>query len=406
MTPLRKRLVVIGNGMAGVRVLEELLARDAARYAVTVFGTEPVGNYNRIQLSPVLAGEKAAADIVTHAPEWYRAHGITLHASDPVLSIDRAAREVVSASGHRVAYDRLLLATGSNPFVLPVPGRALPGVVTFRTLADVETMLEASRDHRRAVVIGGGLLGLEAASGLARRGMDVTVVHLVERLMERQLDSEAARLLQGSLEARGLRFELGAQTTAILGARRVQALQLADGRRIDTDLVVMAAGIVPDATLARAAGLACARGVIVDDHLRTSDQAISAVGECAQHRNVCYGLVAPLWQQAAACAAELCGDDSTAYAGSVVATRLKVSGIELFSGGDFEGRDGGETVVMRDARRGVYRRLVLRDGRLAGALLYGDASDGGWYFELIHSGCSIAPLRQRLIFGQRYAEAA
>lgn len=402
----QERLVVVGNGMAGVRTLEELLKRAPGRYRITVFGTEAVGNYNRILLSPVLSGEKAAADIITHAPDWYASNNISLRANDPVIRIDREAHTVTSASGHVEPYDRLLLATGSNPFVLPVPGRALPGVVGFRTLSDVDAMLASTRRHQRAVVIGGGLLGLEAADGLARRGMDVTIVHLMDRLMERQLDAEAARLLQRSLEARGLQFELNAQTSAILGDTRVQSVQLKDGRSLPADLVVMAAGIVPDATLARDAGLECARGIVVDDAMQTSDAEIYAVGECAQHRDICYGLVAPLWEQAQVCAARLAGDGSATYAGSLISTRLKVTGIEMFSGGDFIGADGGEHIVMRDPRRGIYKKLVLRDGRLAGALLYGDASDGAWYFQLISSSQSVSQMREQLIFGARYAEAA
>jgi nitrite reductase (NADH) large subunit len=405
MIEAKERLVVVGNGMAGIRVVEELLKLAPERYDITVFGAEPHGNYNRILLSPVLAGEKTIADIITHPLEWYAQNGITLHANDPVIAIDHGARTVTSLSGRVVHYDRLLLATGSQPFVLPVPGRALPGVVAFRTIYDVDAMIEATRQHRRAVVIGGGLLGLEAANGLARQGMDVTLVHLMDWLMERQLDPVAAGLLQGNLEARGLKFKLKAQTESILGDDRVRAVRFKDGTEVDADLVVMAAGIVPDAALAKSAGLNCERGIVVDDTLLTSDANVFAVGECAQHRKVCYGLVAPLWEQARVVAAQLSGDASARYEGSVISTKLKVTGIDLFSAGNFMGGDGTEQLVFRDPRRGIYKKLVLREGRLDGAVLYGDTQDGGWYFDLVQSRQNVAPFRDRLLFGRRFVEA-
>jgi len=418
--PLRRpRLVVIGNGMAGVRAIEELLALDAdrpeaERHQITVFGAEPHGNYNRIMLSPVLAGEKQIADIVTHPRQWYVDQGITLHTSDPIIAIDRAARQVKSLKGHIEPYDTLLLATGSQPFILPVPGRGLRGVIAFRTIADVDLMIEAARDHRHAVVIGGGLLGLEAANGLAQRGMHVTVVHLMDSLMERQLDRTAAELLKKNLEARGLEFALSAQTEALLGDEdRVRAVRFKDGREIPADLVVMAAGIVPDASLAKSAGLTCERGVVVDDAMRASDPHIFAVGECAQHRKVCYGLVAPLWEQATVCAAQIRADSDQApkgstpsYEGSVISTKLKVTGVNLFSAGNFQGGEGTEAITYRDPQRGVYKKLVLRDNHLDGAVLYGDVGDGGWYFDLIQSGNPVAAIRDQLIFGKRYVEDA
>jgi nitrite reductase (NADH) large subunit len=412
--PARPRLVVVGNGMASVRVLEELLALAPERYDITVFGAEPHGTYNRILLSPLLAGDKALADIVTHPREWYAQRGITLHAGDPVTAIDRARRQVTARSGRVVAYDRLLLAPGSRPFVLPVPGKDLAGVVSFRDIADVEAMLAASQQHRRAVVIGGGLLGLECAYGLKRRGMDVTVVHLMDRLMERQLDAAAAGLLQRHLESRGLRVLLGAQTEALVGTERVAVVRLkpapgadpGDGREIPADLVVMAAGIVPNLDLARAAGLACERGLLVNDTLQTFDPRIYAVGECVQHRKMVYGLVAPLYEQAGVCANHLAGHGVTRYAGSTVSTRLKVTGVELFSAGNFLGGNGTRDLVFRDARRGVYKRLVLRGGRLEGAILYGDAGDGGWYFDLIQRRADVSRYRDLLVFGRRHAEAA
>jgi nitrite reductase (NADH) large subunit len=408
----RPRLVVVGNGMASVRVLEELLQLAPERYDITVFGAEPHGTYNRILLSPLLAGDKSLPDIVTHPHEWYAARGITLYAGDPVVAIDRARRLVTARSGRGAPYDRLLLAPGSKPFVLPVPGKDLAGVRAFRDIADVETMLAAAARHRRAVVIGGGLLGLECAWGLQRRGMDVTVIHLVDRLMERQLDAAAAVLLQQHLERAGLHVLLGAQTEALVGDGHVTGVRLkpvpgADaGREIPADLVVMAAGIVPNLDLARAAGLACERGVLVNDTLQTFDPRIYAVGECVQHRKAVYGLVAPLYEQARVCANHLAGHGTTRYPGSVVSTRLKVTGVELFSAGNFLGGDGTRDLTYRDARRGIYKRLVLRNARLEGAILYGDAADGGWYFDLIRKGTDVTRFRDRLLFGQRHAAAA
>jgi nitrite reductase (NADH) large subunit len=412
----KPRLVVVGNGMAAARVLEELLALAPERYETTVFGAEPHGNYNRILLSPLLSGEKALADIVTHPPEWYAQRGITLHSGDAVVAIDRARRTVTAASGRTARYDRLLLATGSTPFVLPVPGKDLPGVVSFRDISDVDRMLEASRTHRRAVVIGGGLLGLECAYGLKRRGMDVAVVHLMDRLMERQLDSAAAALLQSHLETSGLKVLLTARTESIMagpepygpggGTERAIGVRLKDGRSLAADLVVMAAGIVPNLDLAKSAGLPCERGLLVNDTLQTFDPRIYAVGECVQHRKAVYGLVAPLYEQARVCANHLAGAGTTRYAGSIVSTRLKVTGVELFSAGNFLGGDGTRDLVYKDARRGVYKRLVLKHGRLEGALLYGDAAEGGWYFDLIRTRRDVSHYRDRLLFGRRHAEAA
>jgi len=412
--PAKPRLVVVGNGMAAVRVLEELLKLAPGHYDITVFGAEPHGNYNRILLSPLLAGDKSLDDIVTHPHEWYARNGITLHAGDPVVSIDRAYRVVAARSGRAAPYERLLLAPGSRPFVLPVPGNDLPGVVSFRDVADVEAMLAASRQHRRAVVIGGGLLGLECAYGLKRRGMDVTVLHLMDRLMERQLDAAAAALLQQHLESSGLRVLLTAQTEAIVGGpdaagggpECVRAVRLKDGRDIQADLVVMAAGIVPNLDLAKAARLPCERGVLVNDTLQTFDPRVYAVGECVQHRKAVYGLVAPLYEQARVCANHLAGHGTTRYPGSIVSTRLKVTGVELFSAGNFLGGDGTRDLVYTDRRRGIYKRLVLRNGRLDGAILYGDATDGGWYFDLIQQRADVTRYRDRLVFGRRHAEAA
>ncbi len=402
----RKRLVVVGNGMAGMRTVDELLKHAPGRYDITVFGTEPHGNYNRIQLSPVLAGEKTLADIVTHTPAWYAENGIELIAGDTVIDINRALRTVTTRSGRVTHYDKLLLATGSTPFIPRMPGSTLPGVVGFRTIEDVELMLKAAQHYSRAIVIGGGLLGLEAACALRKQGMKVTVVHRMQWLMERQLDETAAGLLQKTLERRGIRFVLAADTREISGDWRVREVILQDGQRLPTDLVVVAAGVVPQANLAKSSGLRCERGVVVDDAMRSSDPSIYAVGECAQHRGTCYGIVAPLWEQAQVCAAHLAGNDRTAaYTGSVLSTKLKVTGVHVFSAGDFTGEQGTHPLMLRDPRRGIYKKLVLRDDLLVGAVLYGEVQDGGWYFDLMQSRQSIAALRSKLIFGRSFAEA-
>ncbi|MCC2971668.1 NAD(P)/FAD-dependent oxidoreductase [Massilia sp. IC2-476] len=403
---VKPKLVVVGNGMAGMRTVEELLKLDAGMYDITVFGLEPRVNYNRILLSPVLAGDKGADDIVLHTREWYAEHGIVLHAGDPVIEIDRQRRVVRARSGLEVAYDRLLLATGSTPFILPVPGAQLDGVLGFRDLDDVDRMLAAARRRGSAVVIGGGLLGLEAANGLLRRGMAVTVVHLTDSLMNQQLDPQAAALLKLALEQRGLRILLGAQTEAILGEARVEAVRFTDGTEVAADLVVMAAGVRPNVALAVDAGLHVERAIVVDDTLQTYDPRIYAVGECVQHRKATFGLVAPIWDQARVCAAHLAGLGHRRYVQQATATKLKVTGIDLYSAGDIVGREGSEDLVLRDRRAGVYKRLVLAGSRVTGAVLYGDVTDGPWYFDLIQRGTDVSSFRDRLLFGPALCEAA
>ncbi|MCU6455485.1 nitrite reductase large subunit NirB [Sphingomonas sp. A2-49] len=407
MTQAQEHLVVIGNGMAGCRAVEEVIARDPARYRVTIFGAEPHVNYNRIMLSPVLAGEKTFDDIVINDLSWYAGHGIELIAGDPVAAIDRDARTVTARSGRAVAYDRLLIATGSDPFIIPVPGSDLPGVVSFRDMADVDRMLAAAEAGRaagggHAVVIGGGLLGLEAAHGLSLRGMKVTVIHLMPTLMERQLDEAAGWLLKSALEARGQTILTEAHTAAILGDGRVEGVALKDGTVIPASLVVMAVGIRPSVALARAAGLEVGRGIQVDDHMVTSDPAILAVGECVEHDGNVYGLVAPLWDMCRALADGLTGRHS-GYRGSVTSTKLKVAGLDVFSAGDFSGGDGAEDIVLRDAARGIYKRVVVKQDRVVGAVLYGDTADGGWYFDLLREGADVSAIRDMLIFGQAFA---
>ena len=401
----KERLIVVGNGMAGCRAVQEVLKRDPDRYEITIFGAEPRVNYDRIMLSPVLAGEKTFADIVINDEAWYRDNAITLHAGRAVQVIDREARVVRAEGGLEVGYDRLILATGSDPIRLPLPGGDLKGVVTFRDLDDVEAMIAASAQMgARAVVIGGGLLGIEAAYGLVRRGMAATVVHLVDVLMERQLDASAGFLLADALATKGVATELGAVSEEIVGVNgQVTGLKLKDGRTLPCDLLVMAVGIRPNTNLAKAAGLEIGRGLIVDDQMRTSDPRISAVGECVEHRGQCYGLVAPIWEMCKALAAGLT-DTAGDYAGSVLSTRLKVSGVDVFSAGKFAGGDGCEDIVFRDAGRGVYKRVVIEDGKVAGAVLFGDAADGAWYFDLMRRNTPVAEIRETLIFGQSVTE--
>ncbi len=398
----REHLVVIGNGMAGCRAVEELIDRAPASFRVTIFGAEPHVNYNRIMLSPVLAGDKSFDEIVINDHAWYEANGIDLIASDPVVEIDRAAKQVRSRSGRVADYDRLIIATGSDPFIIPVPGHKLPGVISFRDMSDVERMLAAADAGGDAVVIGGGLLGLEAAHGLSLRGMKVTVLHLMPTLMERQLDEAAGWLLKAALEARGQTILTGSDTAEILGEERVEGVRLKDGRVIPASLVVMAVGIRPSVALASDAGLAVGRGIHVDDHLITSDPNILAVGECVEHDGQVYGLVAPLWDMCRALADGL-AERPTGYRGSVTSTKLKVSGIDVFSAGDFSGGEGAEDIVLRDAARGIYKRVIVRDNRVVGAVLYGDTADGNWYFDLLRSGEDISPFRDLLIFGQAFA---
>ncbi|MFO1027816.1 MAG: nitrite reductase large subunit NirB [Acetobacteraceae bacterium] len=399
IAPRRTRLVLVGNGMAGIRALEEILQRAPGEFSITVFGAEPHGCYNRIMLSPVLAGEKTFEAITTHPREWYEQNGIELIAGEAVIGIDRDARLVTGEHGTTRPYDALILATGSNPVIIPVPGHTLPGVISFRDIADVDTMLEVSRTHRRAVVIGGGLLGLEAANGLLRNGMDTTVLHLMPTLMERQLDPVSAGLLKADLINRGMTVLTEANTKAILGEDRVTGVELADGTVLEADLVVMAVGIRPNVALAKDAGLAVGRGVQVDDGMRTCDPAIYAVGECVEHRGAVFGLVAPLYDMAKILADRVTKAAESVYEPAVTGTRLKVTGIDMFSAGDFTGDDETDDVVFRDAARGVHKKLVIRNDKLIGAVLYGEAKDSAWYFDLIRSGTDISELRDTLVFG-------
>lgn len=396
MNAMGARIVVVGNGMAGQRLLAELDARGRARGCLAI-GAEPRPAYNRILLSAVLSGERTLGDICLGGREWYESRGIELVAGDPVVSIDRDAKRVTLASGRAESYGTLALATGSRPIKLPLPGADLDGVCAFRDVADVER-LRALPAGAAAVVIGGGLLGLEAASGLAKRGGAVTLVHLMPDLMERQLDSDAASLLAREVEARGIALKLGAKTQAIEGADgKVRAVRLADGERLEADLVVMAVGVAPETALARAAGLECGRGLIVDDALRSSDPRIVALGECVEHRGQTFGLVGPIWEQARVLAARLAGEEAR-YEGSVPATTLKVSGVELFSAGAVRESAGAQPLVLRDPISGVYRKLILREGRLEGAVLFGDSRHANWYAEAIARKRDVSAWRDTLAF--------
>ncbi|MDP1967633.1 MAG: FAD-dependent oxidoreductase, partial [Burkholderiaceae bacterium] len=399
----RSRLVMIGNGMAGVRTLEELLKVAPELYDITVFGAEPHPNYNRILLSPVLAGEQTLDEIVLNSWDWYKENGITLHAGKKVVEVDRVRRVVRADDGTEEPYDRLLICTGSNPFWLPVPGRELKGVIAYRDIADTNAMIDAATKYKHAVVIGGGLLGLEAANGLMLRGMTVSVVHVMPTLMERQLDTVAGGLLQKSLQERGLNFLMGAQTQELVGGEdgRVKSIKFKDGTEVPADLVVMAVGIRPNTELAASMRLHVDRGIVVTDTMQTvTDARIYSVGECAAHRGIAYGLVAPLFEQAKVAANHLAMYGIGRYTGSLTSTKLKVTGIDLFRAGEFQGGEGTEEIVMSDPFGGVYKKLVIKDDKLVGACMYGDTVDGSWYFKMLRDGRSIADIRDKLMFGE------
>ena len=399
---MKEKLVMIGNGMAGMRTVEELLKIAPDMYDITVFGDEPYGNYNRILLSPVLAGEKTIDDIMLNTLDWYEENNIKLHAGKRVTEINRISRTVTAEDGTVEEYDRLLIATGSKPFIIPVPGHDKEGVIAFRDIKDVDTMLDATKNYKHATVIGGGLLGLEAANGMMQHGMNVTVVHLGDTLMERQMDSVSGKMLKNSLEEKGMDFRMEAQTAEITGNGRVTGVKFADGSSLETDLVVMAVGIRPNMELAQKSGLHCDRGIVVNDTMQTYDPRIYSVGECVQHRGETYGLVAPLFEMAKVCANHLAQMGIGLYEGSVTSTKLKVTGIDLFSAGDFIGDDSTEEMVMQDATSGLYKKLVVKDDKLIGAVLYGDTKEGAWYFQLMRSGQNISDIRDKLLFGESH----
>jgi nitrite reductase (NADH) large subunit len=397
-------LLVIGNGMAAARFVEELASRALGRFAVAVVGEEPRLAYNRVLLSAVLARDVAPSEIELKPARWWRERGVTLLYGHAAVAIDPDIRRVRLANGTTLPFANLVLATGSRPIRLALPGMDLRGVLTFRDLADVAAIAGAAAKGVRAVVIGGGLLGLEAAYGLAKAGARVSVVHLMDRLMERQLDTQAAAMLRRTMEAKGIAIHLQAATAAVRGVRRAEAVELSDRRTLEADLVVVAVGIRANVDLARTAGVTIDRGIVVDDRLQTSRAGIHAIGECAEHRGVCYGLVEPAYEQARVLARRLAGDATAAYQGSVLATNLKVSGVNVFSAGDFMGGPGTEAIVLSDPGADTYKKLVIADGRLVGAVLYGDTGDGLWYLDLIRSGVSIERMRGDLAFGRQLAE--
>jgi nitrite reductase [NAD(P)H] large subunit len=402
----RARLVVIGNGTAGMRAVEELIARAPERFDITVIGAEPHPNYNRILLSAVLAGEKTLDEIVVNPLGWYAEHGVRLIAGTRANAIDRATRIVALADGRSLRYDKLLLATGSKPLAPAIPGLGFPNVRAFRDIADSEAMIAAAQSGGRAVVIGGGLLGLEAAWGFKRRGMAVTLVHLMPTLMERQLDVAAGELLRRELEARGIVFVTNAQTEKIAGENRAEAVVLADGRRLPADFVVLAIGIRPNVELARAAGLDVNRGILVGDDMATSDPDIYAVGECIEHNGQVFGLVAPIWDQARVCGARLAGEDAV-YVPPPVFTSLKITGIDVFSAGQLAAADpADEEITLHDEKRGLYKKVILREDKVVGSVLYGSVSDGPWYVELMRARADVSSIRDQIVFGRAFAEQA
>jgi nitrite reductase (NADH) large subunit len=396
-------LVIVGNGMAAARLCEELSARALGRYAVAVIGEEPRLAYNRVLLSSVLAGEVHASDISLKPASWWSDRGVTLCYGSGVTAADIAGRTVTLADGKALPFAKLVFATGSRPMSLPIGGCDLPGVHTFRDMGDVASISRAAGPGARVVVIGGGLLGIEAAYGLAKAGAAVTLVHLMDRLMERQLDPRAAALLKRAVEAKGIRVLLEVATARLVGRGCVEGVELKDGRVLPADAVVVAVGIKPNAEIAALAGIAVNRGIVVDDHLATSTSDVFAIGECAEHRGICYGLVEPANEQARALAERLAGRDAR-YLGSVNATNLKVSGVHVFSAGDFLGAPGTESIVLSDQGLGTYRKLVIAGGCLVGAVLYGDTADSLWYLDLIRSGTAIESFREDLIFGRTLAE--
>ena len=398
------KLVLIGNGLAGMRCLEDLLDMAPDRYEVTVIGEEPWGNYNRIMLSPVLSGEKTIEDIMLHPHAWYSNKGIKFIADDPAIKIDRTRKTVHTEKGETVDYDRLIIATGSKPFIPAVQGVDLKGVISFRDIYDVNTMIKYCETKKNAVVIGGGLLGLEAAYGLKQRGMNVTVLHLMDRIMERQLDGRASRMLRHSIEEKGIKIITEANTEALIGKNgHVSQIRLKDGTLLDADLVVFAVGIRPNITLAQSAGLRCNRGILVNDTMQTFDPSIYAVGECIEHRNQTFGLVEPLWGQAFICATHLAEHGSLTFKSPTVPTQLKVSGVDVFSAGNFEPKEDFEDIILNDEKRHIYKRIIIQKDKVIGAVLFGDTEDGMWYAELIADQTPVSTFRNKLLFGKDFA---
>lgn len=400
----KPKLVLIGNGMAGIRTLEELLKLAPNKYDISVIGEERIGNYNRIMLSPVLAGEETVNNIILNDDDWYQQHDITFYKGEKALHINRRKREVQTESGAYIPYDKLILATGSKPFRIPVPGIELGNILTFRDVKDVDTMLTLSKKQRRAVVIGGGLLGLEAANGLKAQGMEVTVAHSSNTLLNKQLDETAGKLLQQTMEEKGIHFLMNGRTCEFKGNtnQEVCSVHFQDGRSLETDMVVLATGITPNISLAQDCGLQCENGIVVNDVMQTYDPAIYAVGECVQHRGQLFGLVAPLFEQGKVCANQLAELGISRYVTKSLATKLKITGINAFSAGDYQESDDTESITFQDHQLGHYKKLVIKENRLQGAVLYGDTQDGPWLFELIQQKTNIESIRDQLIFGKDF----
>lgn len=395
-----QKLIIIGAGMAPGRLLDHLMADAPEAYDVTLFNAEPRGTYNRLMLSPVLSGEKTYADIVTHDDAWYATHGVTCRFGEKVLAIDPVTKIVTGEKG-TVAYDKLVIATGSAPFIIPLPGHDVSGVMAYRDLEDTERMISlAQTPNAKAVVIGGGVLGLEAAAGMAARGIQVTVVHNATHVMNRQLDLTAGDLLKSDLEARGIAVLCNANSSQILSddTGHVRALQMEDGTELPCDLLVMAVGIRPTTALAKEGGLQVNRGVIVDAHMQTSASDVYALGECTEHDGEVFGLVAPLYDQAAVLAKTLTQTPAQ-FVPKQLSTKLKVTGCDLFSAGDFADADDREVIVFHDPQRGIYKRLVIQDHKIIGAVMYGDTADGAWFYHHMNQGTDISSMRDQLIFG-------
>lgn len=403
--PVKKKLVVIGNGMAPGRAIERLLQEDPTLYDITIFNAEDRVNYNRIMLSPILSNEVNYEDIIIHDDAWYQENNIVLHKGEKVVQIDRTQKMVSSEKGIKAHYDTLLIATGSSPIMIPIPGHELEGVLTYRDLDDVYAMVDAAKTKKHAVVIGGGLLGIEAAAGLKAQGMEVTILHLMPTLMERQLDPVAGRLLEKAMRNRGISVITNANTTELKGETHVSSVLLDDGTEIRADIVCMAVGIRPNSNLAKTAGLEVGRGIIVGDDMKTSDPDIYAIGECVEHRGVCYGLVAPLYEMANVIAMRLLGGCDK-YSGTEMATQLKVTGINLFSAGDFSKGPDREEIVLRTSNGNIYKRLILQHDKLIGVVLYGDISGSRWFLDLLKYGRDVSAMRQTLLFGEAFQEDA
>ncbi len=401
---MKEKLVLIGNGMAGMRTVDELLKLAPDKFDITVFGAEPHGNYNRIMLSPVLAGDKQLSEIIINDLQWYKENKITLYIGKTITEIDRINQQVISDDGTVANYNRLIIATGSIPIMLDIPGKELKGVICFRDINDVNVMIETAKTHKNAIVIGGGLLGLEAANGLMMQGMNVSVVHRNNTLMSQQLDQEASDLMRSELEAKGMHFLMNHHTDELLGDKRVKTVRFKDGSEVEADLVVMALGVRPNIKLAQASGIQCDRGILVDDTLQTFTPTIYAVGECVQHRKKTFGLVAPLFEQAKVCANHLVNMGIASYVNSVTSTKLKVTGIDLFSAGNFMGDDTTENIVFKDPTRHIYKKLVIKNNKIMGIILYGETTDGLWYFSLLTEGQDISKIRENILFGQQHIE--